>query len=80
MLEHLIQKDIVSGGLEYLKTRNPRIANVIYQRFYDNATLAALAIDYKLSHARIRQMEAKGLRMMRRYLYKNKIRTFLEIL
>ena len=80
MLDKLIQKDIVINGLEYVKSRDSRAADVLYQRFFDNAKATELATDYRVSVERIRQSEAKGLRLLRRYLKLKRIRTFLEII
>jgi DNA-directed RNA polymerase sigma subunit (sigma70/sigma32) len=80
MLDQLIQKDIVINGLEYVKSRDSRAADVLYQRFFDNAKATELATDYKLSVMRITQIQAKGMRLLRRYLELKKIYTFLEII
>ena len=64
--------------MEKLSAKYPRHIYVIYLRFFANDTLADVAAKLGVRNERIRQIEAKALRMIRRQLQLQRICSFAD--
>jgi RNA polymerase sigma-32 factor len=61
-------QELVAEALEHLPGRDRR---VIQMRFFDNMTLEAIGREIGVSRERVRQLEARSLNKMRKYLKVN---------
>lgn len=78
--EHRLYIEQLREALEaVLDKLQPEIADTIRQRYFQNKTLKEVAAEKGVSLERIRQREAKGLRILRQTAKKNGLDEYIEI-
>jgi DNA-directed RNA polymerase sigma subunit (sigma70/sigma32) len=61
-----------------IRITNLRTAQVIYMRFFHDMLLREISAEISVSVNTARMIEAKGLRVLRKFYHINRMRTFLE--
>ena len=66
-----VNSDMKKLLTKYLVKLNAREERVIRERFFNNKTLEQVGQTYSVTRDRIRQIEAKGLRKLKTFMYKD---------
>ena len=77
--EHNIDEILLNKKISsLLLTLRPREERVIRERFYFNKTLKEIAEDYSVNPERIRQIEAKALRMLKNKMNSKEVSSLIK--